>query len=647
MLFGILAPIAGLSRTAKRSIQVLFDTILIAACFGAAMVLRHEHFAFDPRAWIVLATVLPATLYVFARKGLYRAVVRFFSHQALIAVGVGVAFSAAVMLTTTLTLGLPIPISVPVIYFALLFLAVGGTRFAFRQAYGRTAKDDRDPVAIYGAGESGRQLLHALNHSPEYRPLMFIDDDRSLQGRTIFGLPVMAYEEAAEQFDKCGIEAVLLAMPSSTRKERRVIIDKLASKAVEVKTLPGMADLINGKAQISELRNISIEELLGRDPVPPVPHLMQSNIRGKSVLVTGAGGSIGSELCRQIIDQQPKQLVLLDVSEFALYSIHDELSQLITDRNLDIALVPVISSVQNEGRIAATLNTFSIQTIYHAAAYKHVPLVEMNVVEGIRNNVFGTKILADAAVTAKVENFILISTDKAVRPTNFMGASKRLAELVCQAMAAAQSTTRFSMVRFGNVLGSSGSVIPRFTKQIEAGGPITVTHRDINRFFMTIPEAAALVIQAGSMAKGGDVFVLDMGQPVKIVDMAVQMARLHGLVPYFEDDDTSGTGDIAIRITGLRPGEKLYEELLIGDNPSGTAHPRIMTAHEKQLSKSELELLLDQLMLACKTFDVERLRDLIQSAPTGFNPSGDITDLIWSPAKPDKSTPSHLKVISV
>ncbi len=645
MVLRFLDPIAELSRPTKRLIQVVVDTALITACFWLAMAARLDTFFFEPSAWLVLLPVIPVSILAFIRLGLYRAVVRYFSTHALKVVSITVLLSALTMNATAYLADLPIPRSVPFIYLALLFLAVGGTRFAFRQAYQRNRADGRKPVAIYGAGESGRQLLNALNQSPEYRAAIFIDDNIALQGRVVLGLSVLPYEAAVAKFAKLGIGTVLLAMPSSSRQERKKIIEKLSGLTVEVKTLPGMSDLIDGTAEISELRSISIEELLGRDPVPPVEHLMQSNIRDKVVLVTGAGGSIGSELCRQIVSQGPKKLVLLDVSEFALYSIHDELSQLVTDQNLNVDLIPIISSVQNEGRVATVLGSFKIQTIYHAAAYKHVPLVEQNVVEGIRNNVFGTKTLADAAVAYGVENFILISTDKAVRPTNFMGASKRLAELVCQAAAATQSRTRFSMVRFGNVLGSSGSVIPRFTKQIEAGGPITVTHSDINRFFMTIPEAAALVIQAGSMAKGGDVFVLDMGQPVKIIDMAFKMARLHGLTPYIEGDGMDG--DIEVRITGLRPGEKLYEELLIGNNPAGTEHPRIMTAHEQQLSQRELDSVLDQLMVACKTFNIERLRSIIQAAPTDFEPSSEIVDLMWEPAQTGAAANAkRLKVVN-
>jgi len=460
-----------------------------------------------------------------------------------------------------------------------------------------------------------------------------VDDAVELQGNDVGGLRVHGPEAMEALVRLRGIELVLLATPSATRAQRKKIVDRLDMLPVRFQTIPGMADLVSGRARVSELRDVTVEDLLGRDPVPPRSDLMATNITDKVVMVTGAGGSIGSELCRQIVQNAPRTLVLWEQSELALYSLDMELRELIVAEGLDVKLVPLIGSVQNSGRFRTSLQRFGVQTIYHAAAYKHVPLVEHNVVEGLRNNVFGTKTVVDEAIAAGVEAFILVSTDKAVRPTNIMGASKRLAELVCQSAAERNTGTVFSMVRFGNVLGSSGSVIPRFRAQVEAGGPVTVTHPEITRYFMTIPEAAQLVIQAGAMAEGGDVFVLDMGEPICIVDLAERIVRLSGLTPYRTDilgeDGQAATGDIEIRFTGLRPGEKLYEELLIGDDSSPTQHPRIMTAKENSLRPTALEDLLDNILAACKMQDIARLRMLIRNAPTGYLPDSEIADLLW------------------
>jgi len=620
-----------LSRPLKRSIQATTDTAIIVIAFALAMALRLDSFTFaeNPNTWAVLLAVIPVTLLAFVKLGHYRAVIRFVSTKAIRVIAVGSVISALTMLLSSQVFGLPIPRSVPIIYFAMLLIFTGGIRYGMRMLHVSMRKDGRKAVAIYGAGESGRQLLNALAQSLEYKPVLFIDDNPRLENVDVAGLTVLPFARTRELLEDLDIKAILLAMPSVSKSVRRNITEQLERLPVEVKTLPGMSDLIEGKATLSELRDVSIEELLGRDPVTPKPELMSKNIEGKAVLVTGAGGSIGSELCRQIVQQRPSKLILLDLSEFALYSIHQELEEVLSKANNGISLIPIICSVLNENRISDVLESFKVDTIYHAAAYKHVPLVEMNVAEGVHNNVFGTLTLARAAIKADVEAFILISTDKAVRPTNFMGASKRLAELVCQAYADSQSGTKFSMVRFGNVLGSSGSVIPRFKKQIGAGGPITVTHREINRFFMTIPEAAQLVIQAGSMAKGGDVFVLDMGDPIKIIDLAQKMVRLHGLDPYLETDGDT-TGDILIQVTGLRPGEKLFEELLIGNSPQKTEHERIMRAHETRLTLDELSILLDELFLAISEQDIARLKSLVISAPAGFQPGDGLNDLIWS-----------------
>ncbi|SUI48809.1 UDP-glucose 4-epimerase [Shewanella baltica] len=433
-------------------------------------------------------------------------------------------------------------------------------------------------------------------------------------------------------------------MPSASRSRRQEIINLLEPLTVKVMTLPAMADLVSGDKLFSDVKEVEIEDLLGRDSVTPRQNLLTANIKNKVVMVTGAGGSIGSELCRQILKQSPKKLVLFELSEFALYSIERELIATAQEINLNVEILPIMGSVQRENRVQAVMQAFNVQTVYHAAAYKHVPLVEHNVVEGVRNNVFGTLYTARAAIAAKVETFVLVSTDKAVRPTNVMGTTKRMAELALQALSKEEHQTRFCMVRFGNVLGSSGSVVPLFRKQIANGGPVTVTHPEITRFFMTIPEASQLVIQAGAMGKGGDVFVLDMGKSVKIVDLAEKMIRLSG---FDVKDEVHPNGDIAIEFSGLRPGEKLYEELLIGDDVTGTDHERIMTANEIFLPWVQLEQILNRLDKACHEFNHEAIREILLTAPTGFAPTDGICDLVWQQKKSSKITDVKAKVVTL
>lgn len=631
-----------LNRPVKRIIQVAVDVVLILACFCAAMVLRLETmvFAVDPAVWIAFLPVVPVTILTYRQLGLYRSVLRFITGRAFRMIGLGVGASVLTLIVMMQLMSAPIPRSVPGIFGVLLFLSTGGLRFLVRNLLRQPVKSNRIPVAIYGAGEAGRQLQNALFHGREYEPVAFLDNDPALQNTLIGGLRVFAPSHVKALTQEMEINSVLLALPSISRARRREIIAQIEPLGLEIKTIPGMADVISGRASYSELRRVTPEDLLGRDPVPPRAALMGKNITGKVVLVSGAGGSIGSELCRQIIRHDPAALVLFEISEFALYAITSELREILARAGKDVRLEAILGSVQNEGRVRSVLRAFGVQTIYHAAAYKHVVLVEENVVDGIVNNVFGTKVLADAAAAQGVENFILISTDKAVRPTNFMGASKRMAELVCQAIAAERTRTTFSMVRFGNVLGSSGSVIPRFSAQIEHGGPVTVTHREITRFFMTIPEASQLVIQAGAMAKGGDVFVLDMGDPVKILDLAHSMIRLHGLKPYIiehGDEVEPARGDIAIQIVGLNKGEKLYEELLIGNNPKGTDHPRIMTATEVSLTTEELGGFLDRLQRGCATYDIEAVRQVFLDAPLAFQPTAsELHDLTWNATAKDR-----------
>ncbi|MFD0858820.1 polysaccharide biosynthesis protein [Roseovarius aquimarinus] len=639
MLKSALTRMLALSRAQKRAIQLVLDAALLVLGYIAATRLAGVDLAApgvivgrgSGAFWLAAALFVPLSLAIFVRLGFYRAVVRYLSMRLLLTIFVGVQASAAVLLAAVLVAGSPGPLTIVPIYALIAMSGLGGMRMAMREILQLHGAGARRPVILYGAGRSGRQLLSSLREHPGYAPVAFLDDAAELHGSEIGGLQVHDPARLGRLIAAHGASLVLLAMPSASRAERRAVLTRLAAFPVRVQTVPGMSDILSGKARLSDLHDVAIEDLLGRDPVPPMEPLMKASIAGKTVMVTGAGGSIGSELCRQIIAQGPDALVLWDLSELALYTLHAELEDLVAARRLAVRLVPLMGSVQDHARLGAALARFGVQTIYHAAAYKHVPLVERNAIEGVRNNVFGTRILAEAAIDAGVEAVILVSSDKAVRPANIMGASKRLAELIFQAAALRQSRTVFSMVRFGNVLGSSGSVIPRFREQVARGGPVTVTDPDVTRYFMTIPEAAQLVIQAGAMARGGDVFVLDMGEPIRIVDLAERMVRLSGLTPYRLAAHGGGApgpveaekenGDIAILFTGLRPGEKLFEELLIGGTARRTLHPRILTASESRLAPGKLDTLLDALMAACMAQDCARLRALMAAAPLGYAPA--------------------------
>ncbi|EKO3369878.1 polysaccharide biosynthesis protein [Vibrio fluvialis] len=621
-----------LSRLNKRIISVLVDVFFIVFSFYSAYWVRVGNVEAIHSETIpyLLSTVIVVTILSFTRLGLYRAILRYLTFHALAVVSVGTLISAASVAIAAFYFDAPVPRSLPIIYGTFLCLLCGGSRLIVRVLVSGLNGKGRKVVLIYGAGSAGRQLAIALRNSENYKVAGFIDNDKTLENTVIMGMQVHDISRAAYLVEKYGVTQVLLAVPSASRARRKKILESLMELSAEVLTVPDMKDIVEGKASIDQLKDVAIEDLLGRDPVTPQQSLMEANILDKVVMVTGAGGSIGSELCRQIVRYKPKALVLFELSEFGLYQIDRELNQLIQDEGLSVEVIPLLGSVQRINRLMVTMKSFNVQTVYHAAAYKHVPLVEYNVVEGVRNNVFGTYYTAQAAIEAGVESFVLISTDKAVRPTNVMGTTKRMAELGLQALAEQEKGkskgTRFCMVRFGNVLGSSGSVVPLFKRQIEAGGPITVTHPDIIRYFMTIPEAAQLVIQAGAMGKGGDVFVLDMGDPVRITDLAVNLIQLSGLEV---KDEEHPYGDIAIEFTGLRPGEKLYEELLIGDNVEETAHERIMTAKERYLTLVEFEKHLNDLDKACHEFNHERIRELLLEAPTDFNPTDGIGDLVW------------------
>ncbi|MBN8140607.1 polysaccharide biosynthesis protein [Vibrio vulnificus] len=643
-----LAYIWSLPRVHKRLISLALDTLLITFSFFMAIWVRYGEVAISVSAetWLTLAGTVVVTLIAFTRLGLYRAVLRYLTFHALTVVVLGALISALSITTFAYFFNAEVPRTVPVIYMTFLALLCGGARMMVRSLIVQASRKGCERVLIYGAGSTGRQLAIALRNAETYQVKGFIDNDPSLENTIIQGLTVHSSHQISRLVEKQEIEKILLAMPRATRSERKAIIDGLLHLPVEVLTVPDFKDIVNGNATVDELKDVAIEDLLGRDPVEPNPELMKANIHGKVVMVTGAGGSIGSELCRQIVRQKPKTLILFELSEYGLYEIDKELSGMVEAMQLEVEIIPLLGSVQRINRLSATMRAFGVQTVYHAAAYKHVPLVEYNVVEGVRNNVFGTYYSAKAAIEAGVESFVLISTDKAVRPTNVMGTSKRMAELALQALAAKENDkvngTRFCMVRFGNVLGSSGSVIPLFKRQIEEGQAITVTHPDIIRYFMTIPEAAQLVIQAGAMGKGGDVFVLDMGEPVKIVDLAKNLIQLSGLEVKSSDNPN---GDIEIKFTGLRPGEKLYEELLIGDNVEGTDHERIMTANEQFLPLEEFNQILDNLDKACHEFDHETIRQILLETPTGFNPTDGIGDLVWNAKR--KLNASKDKVVEI
>jgi FlaA1/EpsC-like NDP-sugar epimerase len=648
MLLQALNKVLKSKRKTKRLITLFVDSLFIVMSFWASLAIRLDNLLVfsNVNYWLILSGILPISILIFIKLGLYRAVIRYMSSQAVWAIVAGAMLSTAALVLIAFFSIISVPRTMPLIYGGLILLSVGGSRLLVRALVTKFTGANRSPLVIYGAGSAGRQLATGIASGSEFYVLAFVDDDASKCGSVIQGIPVIPVIELKELINTVKAIKVLLALPSASRSERNRIINSLEKYPVQVQTVPGIKDFIDGNSSLSEFVDVDIEDLLGRNPVTPIPQLMAQNITGKSVMVTGAGGSIGSELCRQIIKFKPSKLILFELSEFALYEIDKELSEYINKKGLNIKLYPLMGSVQRINRVENVMQAFNINTVYHAAAYKHVPLVEHNVVEGIRNNVFGTYYAARAAINCGVETFVLVSTDKAVRPASVMGASKRMAELVLQALSQASfnESTRFSMVRFGNVLDSSGSVLPLFRRQIKEGGPITLTHEDMTRYFMTNSEAAQLVIQAGAMGKGGDVFVLDMGESVKIKDLAEKLIRLSGLeIKELSNPD----GDIAIEYAGLRPGEKLFEELLIGDNVHDTFHERIMTANESMLSWQDLKPTLDRLDEMCHNYDHEGIRDILLNAPTGFYPTDGICDLVWAARQPKEPKLKTAEVINL
>ena len=617
-----------LPRRRKQAIALLADCIALPLALWTALALRLGEWAPDvAQFWPAFVVSALICIPVFGWLGLYRHVVRHMGNHAMWAVVQGATITAIAIATVAYMVPLKgFPRSVPIIFWLLTLLYVSGSRFAIR-AYFQWLQDKlnvRHSVLIYGAGAKGVELARLLSQQGEYVPVAFLDDAKNLQKRIINGLYVYAPEELERLVRDTDARQVLVAVDSTAVDDRRRIIEFLEPFGLRVRLIPDFNELVSGRQALTNIRDVEIEDLIGRLQVAPLPHLLSASVSGRSVLVTGAGGSIGSELCRQIVRQEPRLLVVLDQSEFGLYQIQRELRQIIAEEELSASLVAVLGSVTNSRLMLRTLRNNQVETVYHAAAYKHVSLVEHNVIEGLKNNTFGTLHAAEAAMDAGVKDFILISTDKAVRTSSVMGASKRLAEMTLQALQDEATSTRFSMVRFGNVLGSSGSVVPLFLEQIDQGGPVTVTHPDVTRYFMTIPEAAQLVLQAASMAGGGDVFLLDMGEPVKIMDMAKRMVRLKG---YTIRDDGSPEGDIEIKITGLKAVEKLHEELLLGEAVTGTEHRTIMRAEEAYLPWTELRGALNTLEQACDAYDYDAIKTFIEGLVEGADLASQLGEL--------------------
>ncbi len=640
----LVLPFLALPRSTKRALALLVDASLCVLTVWFAYCLRLDDWVIlEGVEWLPAVVSLLVAIPIFIVLGLYRAIFRYAGLSAFVTVLKAVAIYGLAFMTIFTAISVPgVPRTVGILQPLLLLICIGlsriWTRYWLGNAYQRLLnRSQLAKVLIYGAGASGRQLAGALANSAELNVVGYLDDDRNLHSSIMGGLPIYDPADLPALTVSGDIKGVLLALPNATRQRRNEILEDMRKARVTVRTMPDLTALAQGRVAVSDLRELDIEDLLGRNVIAPDRALIEKNIRGKVVMVTGAGGSIGSELCRQIMKNGPSALLLVEQNEFGLYAIHGELEKLAASAGYaDIRIIPFLASVRDARRIGQIMAAWHPKTVYHAAAYKHVPLVEYNPVEGVRNNVLGTQITAEAARDHGVEDFVLISTDKAVRPTNIMGASKRLAEMVLQAMNADRkpgvASTNFAMVRFGNVLGSSGSVVPLFRQQIRDGGPITLTHPDITRYFMTIPEASQLVIQAGAMSAGGDVFLLDMGEPVRIADLARRMVELSGLTVRDEDEPD---GDIELEITGLRPGEKLYEELLIGDNPQQTSHPRIMHAKEDFLLWPELSQRLVALEAALDENDIPLARTLLEKLVSGYAPSSEVVDLVYREREAD------------
>ena len=618
--------ILALSRGTKQALMVAADTVglTVSVLLAAWLVLPGEVIRTD--LLLLTGATLVVSVLLARYQGFYHSIVRYVGMDLAVA-GLKVATLSALSLALVAyfaSVGMN-PLRFAVSYAAFFLLYLLGSRYT-AQYYLNRRNPERERVIVYGAGEAGARLVLSMQDGDAFLPVAIVDDKRMLQGKRVGGILVHSRDNIQGLIDEFGVTRVLLALPSASRRRRLSIISSLENLNIHIQTIPDLNHLVSGKARVDDLRDVEVADLLGRDAVPPDVTLLRASVTGKSVMVTGAGGSIGSELCRHVLRQEPKTLVLFEISEVALYNIEKELRKLSKKLGLNSEVVALLGSVHHQNRVGEIMQTFEVKTVYHAAAYKHVPVVEQNILEGVHNNIFGTLHLARAAAEADVDTFVLVSTDKAVSPTNVMGATKRFSELVLQAMQDQHENICFCMVRFGNVLESSGSVVPLFREQIRAGGPVTVTHRDIIRYFMTIPEAAQLVIQAGAMARGGDVFVLDMGEPVKIQDLARRMIRLMGLIV---KDDENPEGDIEIEYTGLRPAEKLYEELMIGSDVSGTGHPRIMRANEEYIESAALLPVIEELLQCSQDLDRDRVRKVLLESVSGYKPTNGIDDLVW------------------
>ena len=637
--------ILDMPRKWKQASMVFFDIVGMFLCVWSAVWLSQGASGVDAATTALLTAAAAAVMLpILWLLDFYRSIIRYMGSELFLA-GFKAAISAALVLGVfaKFTGVLATPLQWAISFAAISIIYIVGSRVTARVFLNRR-NINRELVIVYGAGDGGAQLTAALKGGDDYLPIALVDDNILLQGKRVGGVEVYSPSTIEKLIGDNDVTRVLLAMPSASRRNRRAVLERLSDFPVHVQTIPEIGDLITGKSRVDDIRDVDVEDLLGRDAVPPDHQLLAASIEGKTVMVTGAGGSIGSELCRQIIQLMPKRLVLFEISEIALYNIEKELRGTAEKQAIPFEIVALLGSVHHQDRVREILQTYKINTVYHAAAYKHVPVVEHNLLEGVHNNIFGTLHAALAAIDSNVETFVLISTDKAVSPTSVMGASKRFAELILQALQDRHPATKFSMVRFGNVLASSGSVVPLFREQIRKGGPVTVTHRDIIRYFMTIPEAAQLVIQAGAMAKGGDVFVLDMGRPVKIQDLARRMINLMGLSVREEENPE---GDIEIQYTGLRPAEKLFEELLIGTDVSGTRHPRIMRANEDYIEIEDLRSLLEELKIASLDLDRDRARQVLMRTVSGYQPQNGIEDLVWVARHGDQEVPADDKVIDI
>ena len=612
-----------LNRKVKISIQVIFDVTMIFIALFLSMLLRlgNYNFLFSKEFWYTFALLTPIMILTYFKLGLYQIIIRYISGITVKNVLYAVIISSVSIYVLSYLFSLNIPRSIPIIFSFFILISTLGIRFVVKQFFIIYQNQNHEPIAIYGAGKTGRSLVNIFRENREFSPKFFLDDDLSLHKKEINGLIVRNFQKDKSIFEKFNVRKVLLAIPNINLKNRKKIFGNLADLGIQIKIIPNLSEFLIHNSNDFKMRSITIEEILNREPVKPNYDLLTKNILNKSILITGGGGSIGSELCKQVLKIKPKSIVILENSEISLFQIHKELLLKIKIQKLHTKVIPLLKNINDKEQLKQTIDRFKIDTVYHAAAYKHVPLTELNIVDCLKNNVYGTENLIKLCISCEVENFIMISTDKAVRPTNFMGASKRLAELICQSYAKSQKKTKICMVRFGNVMGSSGSVIPEFRSQIEKGGPVEVTHKDITRYFMTITEAVELVIQAGAMSKGGDLFVLDMGKPIKILDLAFKMIKLQGLNPKImhSKKQDNKSNDIYVKLVGLRPGEKLYEELLIDNNSKNTEHKRIFKVKETPLTLKRLNYLLKKIFQNIETLNYNQLYKTLSEKPINLS----------------------------